>query len=83
MTHDLGLLLHSERQDVDGAEAAYHAAIAADPGHTNAHGNLGNLLAERAQQTETGGGSIEAAAALCDEVVEHCTIALGPEHARQ
>ena len=32
------------RGDLDGAEAAYRAAIAADPGHANAHSNLGFLL---------------------------------------
>ena len=33
-----------ERRDIDGAEAAYRAAIAADPGHSDAHFNLGILL---------------------------------------
>ena len=30
--------------DIDGAEAAYRAAIAADPGHVNAHLGLGTML---------------------------------------
>ena len=42
--HTLGFLLENVRQDVDGAEAAYRAAIAADPGYANAHYNLGVLL---------------------------------------
>jgi len=41
---DLGFVLENERQDFDGAEAAYRAAIAADPEHANAHMNLGVLL---------------------------------------
>jgi tetratricopeptide (TPR) repeat protein len=32
------------RKDIDGAEAAYRAAIAADPGYADAHYNLGHLL---------------------------------------
>ena len=32
------------RQDIDGAVAAYRAAIAADPGYADAHNNLGHLL---------------------------------------
>ena len=32
------------RKDFDGAVAAYRAAIAADPGHADAHSNLGILL---------------------------------------
>ena len=42
--NDLGILLKNERKDIDGAEAAYRAAIAANPGHPNAHANLGLLL---------------------------------------
>ena len=41
---DLGVLLEHERKDFDGAEAAYRAAIAADPGYTKAHSNLRKLL---------------------------------------
>jgi hypothetical protein len=37
-THfNLGHLLQTERKDIDGAEEAYRAAIAADPTHTVAH----------------------------------------------
>jgi lipoprotein NlpI len=42
--NNLGLLLKNVRKDFDGAEAAYRAAIAADPGHAKAHSNLGLLL---------------------------------------
>eukprot|EP00618_Florenciella_parvula_P031728 CAMPEP_0119516806 /NCGR_PEP_ID=MMETSP1344-20130328/33891_1 /TAXON_ID=236787 /ORGANISM="Florenciella parvula, Strain CCMP2471" /LENGTH=621 /DNA_ID=CAMNT_0007554341 /DNA_START=397 /DNA_END=2262 /DNA_ORIENTATION=- len=40
----LGLLLSFVLKDMDGAEAAYRAAIAADPGHSHAHSHLGVLL---------------------------------------
>ena len=44
MAHcNLGSLLQNEQKDVDGAEAAYRAAIAADPGYAKAHCNLGIL----------------------------------------
>ena len=46
---NLGILLQTERKDVDGAEAAYRAAITADPRHATAHTNLGILLEKRAQ----------------------------------
>ena len=79
---NLSLLLKNERKDIDGAEAAFRATIAADPGHTDAHGHLGNLLIERAQQTDEAGGVRHGAeAALFDEVAEHYTFAVGPEHA--
>ena len=42
--YNLGCLLKNVRKDFDGAEAAYRAAIAADPGHAKAHHNLGVLL---------------------------------------
>ena len=42
--YNLGSLLQTVRGDIDGAEAAYRAAIAADPGHANAYHNLGFLL---------------------------------------
>ena len=42
----LGGLLETERQDVDGAEKAYRAAIEADPGHADAHCHLGILVNE-------------------------------------
>ena len=32
------------REDIDGAEAAYRAAISVDPGYANAHTSLGLLL---------------------------------------
>ena len=81
MAHfNLGILLGTERGDIDGAEAAYRAAIAADPRHANAHRNLGTLLWQRAKQIQASGGSLEAAAALYDEVAKHYTIVVGPEH---
>ena len=43
----LGFLLQRVRNDSDGAEAAYRAAVAADPGCGEAHTNLGNLLHAR------------------------------------
>ena len=64
-----------------GAEAAYRAAIAADPGDAVTHGNLGNLLHQRAHQIEKSGGDLAKAADMCDKVVEHYTIAVGTEHA--
>ena len=76
----LGGLLENERKDIDGAEAAYRAAIAADPGHAFAHRNLGTLLLERARQIEKSGGDLAKAADMFDEIVEHYTIAVGTEH---
>ena len=40
----LGFLLQDGRGDLDGAEAVYRAAIAADPGDADAHYSLGALL---------------------------------------
>ena len=80
MHRNLGLLLHNERKDIDGAEAAYRAAIAADPGDANAHCNLGALLALRAWQIEESGGDLAKAADMYDEVVEHYVIVVGTEH---
>ena len=68
---NLGLLLQDERQDVDGAEKAYCAAIEADPGHTIAHSGLGALRIERALDIEHEGGDLEEASALCDQAVRH------------
>ena len=76
---NLGNLLLKQRGDIDGAEAAYRAAIALEPGHAHAHQNLANLLRERAQQAKRD-DSLEAAAALFDEVAKHYTIVVGPEH---
>ena len=42
--NNLGILLHNERKDLNSAEAAYRAAIAADAGYAAAHYNLGTLL---------------------------------------
>ena len=77
--YNLAGLLETERKDVNGAEAAYRAAIAAEPGHTDAHSNLGTLLGQRAEQIQASGGSLEVAAALYDEVAEHYTIAVEHE----
>ena len=41
---NLGVLLETLRKDIDGVEAAYRAAIAADPRITAAHYRLGRLL---------------------------------------
>ena len=40
----LGVVLEMARKDINGAEAAYRAAIAAEPGHAEAHVRLGTLL---------------------------------------
>ena len=53
---NLGLLLKNVKKDFDGAEAAFRAAIAADPGHATAHANLGVLL-------ENGRGDLDGAEA--------------------
>ena len=39
---------------MDGAEAAYCAAIAADPGCAMAHSDLGDVLEARAQEKAKG-----------------------------
>ena len=53
MAHDsLGLLLFIERTDIDGAEAAYRASIAADPGCADGHWHLGWLLEEETEDEE-------------------------------
>ena len=75
----LSFLLEKVRNDLDGAEAAYRAAIAADPGHANAHRNLGTLLVGRAKVAESAGNLVKASA-LYDEVVAHYSITVGPEH---
>jgi len=43
--NNLGRLLQTERQDMVGAEAAFRAAIAADPGNARAHSALDILMA--------------------------------------
>ena len=64
------------RKDFDGAEAAYRAAIAADPGHTDAHSNLGVLFAEHSLKSEASGGDLSDIAALWVQAVEHFTNAV-------
>ena len=53
----------------DGAEAAYRAAIAADPGHIDAHTNLGFLLENERKDFDGAEAAYRAA------------IAADPEHA--
>ena len=50
--YDLGLLLLEKRQDVDGAEEAYHAGIEADPGYAPAHYSLGFVLENKRQDVD-------------------------------
>ena len=47
--NNLVILLKSERQDMDGAEKAYRAAIEANPRYASAHFNLGLLLQYKRQ----------------------------------
>ena len=44
---DLGIVLVNVKKDVDGAEAAWRAALAVDPTHANARTNLGNMHLDR------------------------------------
>ena len=68
---NLGILLHTERRDADGAEAALRAAIAMAPGHAKAHYNLGVVLWERARRIENDrDGDLAAAVALLDECAQ-------------
>ena len=60
--------------------AAYRVVIAVNPGYASAHGNLGTLLVQRAQQIEESGGDLAKAADMYDEVVEHYVIVVGTEH---
>ena len=62
-----------ERQDFDGAEAAFRAAIVADPGHAKAYLGLGALFATHAEQREASGGDLSEIAALWAQAVEHFT----------
>ena len=61
--YNLGLLLQSERQDVDGAEASYRAAIAADPKYADPHSNLGVLLSNKRQDVDGAEAAFRAAIA--------------------
>ena len=63
---------------MDSAEEAYRAAIKADPGHAEAHNNLGILLEERAKLIEESKGT--AAAALCDEFAQLWGFSHGRDH---
>jgi len=60
---NLGILLMTVRKDFDGAEAAYRAAIAADPGDAKAHYNLGILLEDMRQDFDGAEAAYRAAIA--------------------
>ena len=60
---ELGRLLVNKRQDTDGAEAAYRAAIAADLGYADAHYNLGILLEDERQDMDGAEAAYRAAVA--------------------
>ena len=77
---DLGFVLMEVRQDFDGAEAAYRAAIAANPGYAGAHTNLGTLLQERALEIAKSGGDLALAAALFDECAQLWGVSKGVDH---
>jgi len=73
------------RQDFDGAEAAYRAALAADPGHANAHSNLGFLL-QNVRQDFDGAEAAYRAAIAADPRHANAHINLGvlfAEHAEK
>ena len=71
----LGILLQNERKDIDGAEAAYRAAIAADPGHALAHCNLGVLLENERKDIDGAEAAYRAAiAADPGDADAHCTL---------
>ena len=70
VNYTLGMMLNNVRQDSDGAEAAFRATIAADPGHAEAHTALAYVSGMRAHQIIKSGGDLAAAAALVDECVE-------------
>ena len=78
--YHLALLLQTVRQDFDGAEAAYRAAIAVDPGQGNAEYNLGDLLHKLARQTEAMGGDLAAAAAQYEECAQLWGVSEGADH---
>jgi tetratricopeptide (TPR) repeat protein len=61
--NNLGRLLYVERKDMDGAEAAYRAAIAADPGCAAAHDNLGVLLEDERKDMDGAEAAYRAAIA--------------------
>ena len=75
-----GCLLRDVRKDIDGAEAAWRAAIAANPGHADAHCALGVLLEVRAQRIVKSGGDLAAAAALYDECAQLWSFSQGDDH---
>ena len=80
MHTNLGTLLVTQRDDLDGAEAAYRAAISADPGHAGAQAGFGLLLHQRAQQVVESGDNLAAAVALYDESVQLLSVGLGVDH---
>mmetsp|Transcript_20940 Transcript_20940/g.48571 ORF Transcript_20940/g.48571 Transcript_20940/m.48571 type:complete len:81 (+) Transcript_20940:1-243(+) len=59
-----------------GAEAAYRAAISADPGYVRAHRNLGNVLA---CQVEDCNGDLAVALALIEEAAQLWAFSEGAE----
>ena len=63
---NVGYLLDILRQDFDGAEAAYHVAIAANPGYATAHYNLGNLLLQKERKDFDGAEAAYRAAIAAD-----------------
>ena len=81
---NLGVLL-KRRMDFDGAEAAYHAAIAADPGLADAHYNLGVLLEYERQDLDGAEAAYRAAIAVDPGFADaHCNLgALFATHAEQ
>ena len=52
-----------QHKDIDGAEAAYREAIAADPGHAKAHTNLGLVLQNVRQDSDGAEAAYRAAIA--------------------
>ena len=74
---NLGLLLEAEHAvtgDKAGAEAAYRAAIAADPQHTDAHYNLGVVLNERGDKAGAEAAYRAAIAADPQLAQAHCNL---------
>ena len=60
--YNVGVLLRMQ-QDIDGTEAAFKAAIAADPGDADAHSNIGFLLKNERQDFDGAEAAYRAAIA--------------------